>query len=31
LPGIRHALDAAAGFVFVGLAVRLMLVKRKPA
>jgi threonine/homoserine/homoserine lactone efflux protein len=30
-PGIRRALDAAAGFVFVGLAVRLMLVKRKPA
>ena len=30
-PGIRRALDAAAGFVFVGLAMRLALVKRKPA
>jgi len=30
-PGIRRALDAAAGFVFVGLALRLMQVKRKPA
>jgi len=30
-PGIRRALDALSGFVFVGLALRLMLVKRKPA
>jgi threonine/homoserine/homoserine lactone efflux protein len=30
-PGIRRALDALSGLVFVGLALRLMLVKRKPA
>jgi threonine/homoserine/homoserine lactone efflux protein len=30
-PGIRRALDAAAGIVFVGLALRLMLIRRKPA
>ena len=30
-PGFRRALDAAAGIVFVGLALRLMLVRRKPA
>ncbi len=30
-PGIRRALDAAAGIVFVGLALRLMLLRRKPA
>ncbi len=29
--GIRRALDAAAGIVFVGLALRLMLLRRKPA
>jgi threonine/homoserine/homoserine lactone efflux protein len=30
-PGVRRALDAAAGIVFVGLALRLMLAKRRPA
>ena len=30
-PGIRRALDGVSGLVFVGLALRLMLVKRKPA
>ncbi|MGH7305902.1 MAG: LysE family translocator [Candidatus Rokuibacteriota bacterium] len=30
-PGFRRALDAAAGFVFVGLAIRLVLVRRKRA
>jgi len=30
-PGMRRALDALSGLVFVGLALRLMLVKRKPA
>lgn len=30
-PGVRRALDAAAGIVFVGLALRLTLAKRRPA
>jgi len=30
-PGIRRGLDALSGLVFLGLALRLMLVKRKPA
>jgi threonine/homoserine/homoserine lactone efflux protein len=30
-PGTRRTLDGISGFVFVGLALRLMLVKRKPA
>jgi threonine/homoserine/homoserine lactone efflux protein len=29
--GVRRAINAAAGIVFVGLALRLMLAKRQPA